>query len=387
MKAPEDWQTIADVVRNARVTLPPMMWSFSGSGPETEVTIRRNRSAFDRLALMPQLLRGVANPDSSTTFLGHTLSLPVMLAPVGTITMWHAGGAPSPARVANRMGTLNMVPSSAPLEDTRAAVDGPLIFQLYAYQGDRDWQKEMLQRTEKAGYSALCLTVDSAGGGIRDRPLANRSLWWTEPGNLSDDGLGGRISRAPRSADGSRGVRAASQASTGVYANQGRLSWEDLKWLRDSTTLPIILKGVMSARDAELALESGMNAIYVSNHGGRRQDALPSAMEVLPAVAKAVDGRVPIVIDSGFIRGTDAVKALALGATVVAVGKLMIWALAAGGEVGLLRMLELMQREIRTTMAVVGASTVDELSPDMVVPSFEPAPAPWPIEPMDLLPL
>ena len=374
MLRPEDWQTVADVVRAAKLALTPPLWSFSGSGPEYEITIRRNRAVFDRLALMPRVLRGVAEPDTTATFLGHRLSLPVMLAPVGTIAMWHPGGAPSAARVALRMGTISYVPSGADATETRAACEGPLIYQLYAYQGDRDWQGNMVHRVENAGYSALCVTVDSAGSGVRDRPLANRSLWATGSGTL----------------DELDGAEAANKEGTSVRAysprrTQASLNWDDLAWLRERTKLPFILKGIMSPLDADLAVRCGVDAIYVSNHGGRRQDQLPSTMEALPKVIETVAGRAEVMVDSGFMRGTDVVKALALGASTVAIGKLMIWGLAAGGEVGLLRTLDLLRREISSTMASIGARTVADLTPDLVVPSFEPPLAPWPVEPMNLL--
>jgi isopentenyl diphosphate isomerase/L-lactate dehydrogenase-like FMN-dependent dehydrogenase len=373
VKPPEDWQTIADVVLAARLGLTPPLWSFSGSGPETEVTIRRNRAAFDRIAFMPRVLRGAANPDPSTTFLGHRLSLPVMLAPVGSIALWHPEGALPAARVADRMGTISYVPDAKPgLEGVRAASEGPIVYQLYAYMGDRDWQEYMVRRVENAGYSALCVTVDSAGGGVRQRPLANRTLWTDE--SAAAEG-GGRASEA---AGRSRNLPPAA-------VPQARLTWEDLAWLRDRTKLPFILKGVLSPRDAELAVECGVDAIYVSNHGGRRQDQLPSTIEALPGVIEAVARRAEVVVDSGFMRGTDVVKALALGASAVAIGKLMIWALAAGGEAGLQRTLELMQREIAATMASVGASTLADLTPALLMPSFSPPPAPWPVEPMDLM--
>jgi 4-hydroxymandelate oxidase len=162
----------------------------------------------------------------------------------------------------------------------------------------------------------------------------------------------------------------------------GAFSWADLDWLRNTTRLPLILKGVMSPKDAELAVSHGVSAIHVSNHGGRRQDQLPATLEVLPQVIAAVDGRAEVIVDGGFLRGTDVVKALAMGARAVLLGRLMIWALAAGGDAGIVRMLEILRREIRATMTNVGASAVSELAPDLVVPSFQPSVTPWPIEPL-----
>jgi isopentenyl diphosphate isomerase/L-lactate dehydrogenase-like FMN-dependent dehydrogenase len=360
---PENWQTIPEVVAAAKLTLSTPQWAFSGSGPETEVTVRRNRAAFDRLALMPRLLRGVAQRDLCTRFIGHELSLPVLLAPVGSIHSFHPDGARSPARVAERVGTMSFVATNAQpkLEQVREVAKGPTVFQLYVY-GDREWQREMLRRVESAGYDALCLTIDSPDSGVRDRRFAERSRW-TEGAN----------DRPERGAAASERQR-----------HLADLTWDDVAWLREQTKLPFMVKGLLSPLDAELAVENGADVVYVSNHGGRRQDQLPSTIEVLPQVLAKVAGRAQVVVDSGFMRGTDVVKALAMGATAVGIGKLALWALAAGGEAGLERTLEILKREISATMANVGARTVAELTPDLVVPSFAPPEAPWPVEPMDL---
>ncbi|MEA2642416.1 MAG: hypothetical protein QOF51_3810 [Chloroflexota bacterium] len=361
---PAEWQTIPEIMPAAQLALSHPLWAFSGSGPESEVTVRRNRAAFDRLALLPRVLRDVSARDLSTTFLGHRLSLPVMLAPVGSIQMFHPNGARPAARVAERMGTMSFVATNArpKLEEVRAVSAGPLVFQLYVY-GDREWLQTMLRRIENAGYTAICVTVDSPDSGIRDRRYANRNLW------------GERLERGNGETAGRADERQRYLAS---------FSWDDLAWLRAQTKLPLVVKGVLSPRDGELAVQHGVDVVYVSNHGGRRQDQLPSTIEILPQMLAAINGRADVVVDSGFMRGTDVVKALALGARAVGIGKLMIWALAAGGEAGLERALELLHREISATMANMGAPTIADLTPDMVIPSFAPPPAPWPVEPMDL---
>jgi len=365
---PASWQTIPDVVQAARVAMSPPLWSFSGSGPETEVTVRRNRAAFDRLALMPRVLRDVSNRDLCTTYLGHELTLPVMLAPVGSVQVFYPGGASGPARVAEQIGTMCYVATNSEpgLEEVRRATTGPIVFQLYVY-GDREWTLRLVRRVEKAGYDAICLTVDSADVGRRDRYLADRFQW-------SDRGLGSR----PNVEEELPGDKRDRDRFLAAF------TWEDLAWLRDQTRLPLVLKGVLSHLDAKLAVEHGVNAVHISNHGGRRQDQLPATMEVLPKIVEAVAGRAEVVMDSGIMRGTDVVKALALGARAVFIGKLMIWALAAGGEPGLIRTLEILRREIGASMANAGARTVADLTPDLVVPSFAPPVAPWPVEPMVL---
>jgi isopentenyl diphosphate isomerase/L-lactate dehydrogenase-like FMN-dependent dehydrogenase len=366
ISTPDHWQTIPEILPAARLAMSPPAWSFSGSGPETEVTVRRNRAAFDRLALMPRVLRGVAERDLSTTLLGQRLSLPIVLAPVGSIQMFHPDGARPSARVAEQVGTFSFVATNATptLEESRAVSSGPMVYQLYVY-GDREWQKDMLRRIENAGYDALCLTVDSPDSGVRDRRFANRQVWGERT-----NGATGTEARAARAADRQRYLAG--------------LTWDDVAWIREQTKLPMIMKGLLAPQDADLAVQHGMDVVYVSNHGGRRQDQLPSTIEVLPRILETVNGRAQVVVDSGFMRGTDVVKALALGANAVGIGKLMLWALAAAGEPGLERALDLLKREISATMANVGASSIGELTPDLVVPSFAPPAAPWPVEPMDL---
>src|SRR4051812_44751932 len=220
MSSASEWQTIPEVVAAARIALTPPVWAFSGSGPETEVTVRRSRAAFDRLALLPRVLRGVGDRDLSTTFLGHRLTLPVVLAPVGSIQVFHPEGAQPSARVAGRMGTLSFVATNATprLEQTRPQSDGPLIYQLYVY-GDREWQERMLPRIENAGYDAVCLPVDSPDSGTRDRRYANRSAWWSERAfGDSDPDIGGR-----------------SFAERNQYL--AGLTWDDMAWIRHQTKL------------------------------------------------------------------------------------------------------------------------------------------------------
>jgi isopentenyl diphosphate isomerase/L-lactate dehydrogenase-like FMN-dependent dehydrogenase len=300
--------------------------------------------------------------------LGHRLSLPVMLAPIGLIQLFHPDGAMAQARVADRAGTVAFVGTNSEpsLEDVRAACRGPLVFQLYTY-GDRDWIRRLAQRVENAGYDAICLTVDCPDAGLRDRHLPN------DFENSRQGGARPNVEPMP-------GVTSRSAQNKFL----GQFTWDDLDWLRETTRLPLILKGVLSHLDARLAVEHGVDVIHVSNHGGRRQDQLPATLDVLPSIVKAVAGRAEIIFDGGIMRGTDVVKALALGAQSVLIGKLMMWALGAGGDDGLCRALEILAREISATMANVGATTIADLTPEMVTPSFDPPLAPWPVEPMTL---
>lgn len=358
MNPAPDWQTTAEIVRAARAKLPQYLWDYAAGGAESETTLRRNRAAFDRIAFQPRVLRGVAGRDTSTTFLGHDLSLPVMLAPVGGVGHYTPDGALACARVAQRVGTATFVStmSTPALEDVRAGAEGPLVFQVYV-RGDRQWLEGFVRRIERSGYDAICLTVDSAAYGRRERDLQNRYLARQSHGR-------------PNLADLPAGDRARDDY-------QAALTWEDLAWLRDATRLPLILKGVMSPEDARLAVEHGVDVVYVSNHGGRQLDHAPATMDMLPDVVEAVQGRAEVVVDGGFMRGTDVLKALALGARAALIGRLMVWGLAAGGEPGLECALGLLKTQISTSMANIGVRTVAELAAHCLRPSYPPEPAPW----------
>jgi isopentenyl diphosphate isomerase/L-lactate dehydrogenase-like FMN-dependent dehydrogenase len=335
--------TIAEVIEAARARLDPDVWDYSAGGAGTEATLRRNRTALDALALEPRVLRDVSRRTTETTFLGLPLALPVMLAPVGTISLFDAGGAATCARAAARAGTaafvgLLSVPS---LEKVAAAADGPLVFQLYV-RGDRDWTAALVDRAEAAGYAALCLTVDSAVDGRRDRDLRNR---FDRSGRQERPNLGSAYARRHL---------------------QATLTWDDVEWLTGRTRLPVVLKGVTGAADARAAADAGVAGIVVSNHGGRQLDHQLSTIEALDRVLDAVGDRVEVAVDSGFERGTDVVKALALGARAVLIGKLQCWALAAGGEAALVDTLALLRDEILTTLALLGAERPGALTREHV---------------------
>lgn len=363
MEKSSDLLTIQEIVDAARHKLPTKIWDYSRGGADSETTLRRNRSAFDHMAFRPRVLRGVGKPDVSTTVLGHRLDLPVMLAPVGSIARFHPDGALACARVAERAGSASFVSTlaSPSLEEVGASANCPLTLQLYMY-GNRSWTERLVRRIEQAGYSALCLTVDLAAYGRRERDLHNRFF--------------------PRESIERPNLGSDYEATSLIVRDEynASFSWEDLTWLRNITDLPLMIKGILSPEDAELAIEHGVNVVYVSNHGGRQLDHAPSAIEVLPEIVDAVAGRAEVIVDSGFMRGTDVVKALAMGARAVSVGKLMAWGLAAGGEGGLLRTLELLKTEISGTMANVGARSVADLSPESLRPSPPPGSAPWPVD-------
>jgi isopentenyl diphosphate isomerase/L-lactate dehydrogenase-like FMN-dependent dehydrogenase len=348
--------TIGQVVDAARAKLPKRIWDSSFAGAGSETTLRRNRSEFDSLAFRPRLLRGVANVDLTTHFAGHQLSMPVMLAPVGGIAHFDPGGGLTWLRAASRAGTAGFVSmGSAPQPRRLDGVDlAPRFLQLYT-DGDRDWLAGFARQAEDMAYQGICLTADAPTYPRLDRILENAFNPRENPAN--DDGI-----KKGASSDDCRAA----------------FNWDDLAYLRQLTKLRLILKGVMTAEDAELAIAHGVDVIYVSNHGGRATDHLPSTVEVLPEIVRAVAGRAEIVVDSGYMRGSDVVKALALGANAVLIGRLGAWALAAGGEDALVQVLDILRTEIRTTMAGIGAVKIADLGPHCLIASRPPEDEPWP---------
>ncbi len=342
--------TFGEVADAARERLDPEVWDYCAGGAGSEATLRRNRAALDALVLRPRVLRDVAERRAGARFLGIDLRLPVLLAPVGTISLFDAGGAATCARAAERAGTAAFVGvlSVPALEDVAEAAAAPLIYQLYV-RGDRPWTLEQAKKAEAAGCRALCVTVDSPVDGRRERDLRNR---FDRRAKQARPNLGAAYERREL---------------------QATLTWPDIAWLAQQTPLPLVLKGITHPADAQLAAEAGAAAIVVSNHGGRQLDHQVGTVEALGPVVEAVGSKLDVAIDGGFERGGDVVKALALGARAVLIGKLMCFALAAGGEDALVATLERLREEILTTLALLGATTTAELTAEHV----RPAPAPW----------
>jgi glycolate oxidase len=333
-----DFVSLQEIVNTARQRLPQDLWDHLSGGADSEMTLRRNRLALDSLALRQRVMVNVADVDIRTTFLGQTLSTPVFLAPVGGfLGMAHPDGGIPVARAAVAHGTTAFISTAAKpsIEAVQQSVDQPLIFQLYVRAG-HDWIREILTRAKNAGYRALCVTVDRAWYGRRERDIIGRS-------NVRE-GFGD-----PRF--------------------QASMTWEDLVWMKEHMKTPLIVKGVATAEDAQLSVDYGADVVYVSNHGGRQLDQAQGSLEVLPEVVNAVAGRAEVLFDGGVLRGTDVIKALALGASAVGVGKLLGWSLAAGGQAGLQRMLELMDIEIRTALGLMGVTSIKQLNPSWVRPA------------------
>jgi glycolate oxidase len=328
-----DFVTNQEVIMAARRNLPQNVWHYLTGGAESETTMRRNRFGLDSLAFRPRVLVDVAKIDTTTTFLGHKLKIPVMLAPIGSLQSITAEGGIAVTKAAEEFGTVNFVSSvtQPSLEEIAAASSNAKIFQLYV-QGDLKWVESLLARVKQAGYSALCLTVDTARYGRRERQMMDR---WLPPSR--------------------RGVG---------YEYRAGLTWETLDAIKKMAGLPFILKGVATAADAQLAVDHGIEAIYVSNHGGRQLDHNRATIDMLPEIVAAASGRVQIILDGGILRGSDVLKAIALGAGAVSIGKLQGWGLAAAGQAGLVRVLEILESEIVTTMGLLGIARLDQLSAD-----------------------
>jgi isopentenyl diphosphate isomerase/L-lactate dehydrogenase-like FMN-dependent dehydrogenase len=330
-----DFLSLQEIAIAAQRNLSRMLWDTLCGGSDSEATLRRNRMALDSLTLRQRVLVDVADMDTSATLLGEKLRIPVFIAPVGNfLQLADPEGAAAVARAAVSYGTTAFISTAARpgIEEVAKAVDKPLLFQLYV-RSDRQWIEDILLRAKASGYRAICVTVDRAYYSRRERDVVNRFML---------------------------------RESQGDPRFQASLTWDDVVWMKELTRLPLILKGIATGEDAKLAVEHGADVVYVSNHGGRQLDHGQATIEVLPEVVEAVDGRAEVLWDGGVFRGTDVVKAIALGARAVGVGKLQGLALAAAGEAGVVRMLELLEAEIRTTMGLMGVTSLSQLNPSWV---------------------
>lgn len=337
-----DFVSLQEIAIAAKGRMSPQAWDYLSGGSDSETTLKRNRYAIDSIAFRPRVFVDVHEVDTSASFLGFPLRIPVMLAPMGSLHLMHPDGSLPVVRAAERFGTLPFVSTvtNPTFEEIGAATKGPKIFQLYV-RGDQSWVDDMIDRVVAAGFNALCITVDVAHYSRRERDLMNRFL-------RREFIKGTSLSRVNTDTE---------------FNHQAALTWPFIERCRSRSKLPIIIKGIATSEDAKIALDHGVDAIYVSNHGGRQLDHGLGAIDALVEVAEVAKGKVPIVVDGGFTRGSDALKAVARGADAVAIGKLQGWALAAGGEDGLVNALELLQREIVIAMALLGVCSLTELSP------------------------
>ena len=359
---PHSTASLADHEHWARQTLDANAWAYFSGGAADEITLRANRSAWDDITLQPRVLQALAGGHTQIQLLGRTLAHPILLAPIAFQKMAHPDGelASAVAAAALGAGMVLSTQSSTPLEAVAAAMlgdsgRGALWFQLYL-QHDRGFTRELVQRAEAAGYEALVLTVDAPTSGTRDR---ERRAGFRLPPGISAVNLAG-LAPPPRAE-----LRPGQSALFDDLLRHAP-TWDDVAWLQSITQLPVLLKGVLHQGDARQAAALGVAGLIVSNHGGRTLDTAPATAHALPSIANAVHGALPLLVDGGIRRGTDVLKAMALGASAVLLGRPAIYGLAHAGAAGVAHVLRLLRDELEIAMALTGCRTLAQATPALL---------------------
>jgi len=354
---------LAEYESRAREVAEGSTLDYYDGGSNDEITLRENVAAFSRITVYPRMFRGVGKRDTRTAVLGMPAATPVIVAPVALIGMLHPDGELPVVRAASKAGSILTLStfSVTPIEDVVRAADGPVWFQLYVYK-DRSASEALVRRVEAAGCTALELTADAPILGRRERDVRNRfalpdDLWAP---NLTADG----IVPLPDSLSGGGSPFAAAFDKL-VDPN---LTWDDIAWLTSISKLPVLVKGILRADDARRAMDAGAAGVIVSNHGGRQFDTAPAAIDALPAVAAAVDGKGEVIVDGGIRRGADVLKAIAMGARGIQVGRPIVWGLVVDGEDGVGDVLRLLHDELDLAMALAGCRAIDEITADLLTP-------------------
>jgi lactate 2-monooxygenase len=384
----------------AKEKLSPKAFAYIAGGAGTESTMRANRADFEPCKIVPRMLRNVDNRDISIQFFGHSLASPLLISPIGVLEMAHPDADVAVAKAAKTLGVPYIFSNqgSFPMEETAAVMgDSPHFFQLY-WSKSRELVTSLVQRAEKCGCSAIVVTLDTTMLGWRTRDLDLASLPFLEGRGIAQytsdpvfqdlmaqnivpptkpsvnlqtlKGLVKMVNNYPGSGFlkklKSGKPMSAVRHFTGLYSNAAT-TWEDLAWLRQQTKLPIILKGILAPDDAQKTMDYGMDGVFVSNHGGRQVDGSISTFGALPAIAKVVNGRIPIIIDSGIRSGADVFKALAMGATAVSIGRPYVYGLALGGERGVYEVLRNFMSDFELTMGLSGCRTIADITPECVL--------------------
>ncbi|MBK8549901.1 MAG: alpha-hydroxy-acid oxidizing protein [Ignavibacteria bacterium] len=350
---------INDFESAAREKLTQMAYDYYSSGAHDEITLRDNCDAYKRIFLKYRVLVDVSKRDLSTEVLGHKISMPVMIAPTAFHKMAHTDGEVAVAKAASAADTIMILStlSNSDVEDVVKATSNPVWFQLYVYK-DREVTKDLIRRAENAGCKAIVLTVDAPVLGTRERDVRNK---FNLPKGITVKNLTpARKENLPEIED----------SGLSAYVQKfldPSLSWKDIEWLKSITALPVLVKGIACKEDALLSVQHGVNGIVVSNHGGRQLDTCRATIDVLPEIADAVQGKIEILIDGGIRRGTDVLKAVALGAKAVLVGRPVIWGLAVDGENGVSSVLEILRRELDLAMALSGCNSVEKITKELIV--------------------
>ena len=346
---------LADFEREAERRLDPGAYGYFAGGSGDETTLRENVAAFARRQLRPRVLVDVGAATTESTLLGRPISMPLLIAPTAFHRLAHPDGEAATARGAATTGTImcqSTLSSVTPAELAAAAPGARLWFQLY-WSTDRGFTRELLAQVTESGFEAVVLTVDFPVAGQRERDLRAR---FSLPRELAAPNVPETLAR------------------TDFHAALGKivdatLTWRDLEWLREACRLPVLLKGILTSEDALLAVEHGADGVIASNHGGRQLDGVPASLDVLPEVVDAASGRTEVLVDGGIRRGADVLKALALGARAVLVGRPVLWGLAVGGEAGVARVLELLRREILLGLTLLGCATPGDVTRAHVAPA------------------
>lgn len=336
-----------------------MAWAYYSSGACDEVTIRANEAGWNDCKLWPRMLQGVSEPDLKATLMGHPVAFPIFPAPVAMMKLAHPDGELGVVGAAGELGLpfIASTMATTSLEEIARAARGPKFFQLYAFD-DRGLTRELIQRAKSAGYDGIVLTADAQVLGKRE---ADSRQHFHLPPPLKLENLTSVLNRTMEPGKGSAALRIAANFNAS-------LCWKDLESMMALTDLPWAIKGILHPDDAVRAVSMGVKTIFVSNHGGRQLDGVPTALEALPGIVAAVGGRAELLVDGGVRRGTDAIKALALGAGGVLVGKPVLWALAILGQQGVLRLLQMLQAELRQAMALLGCNSVRDLDRRFLFP-------------------
>jgi isopentenyl diphosphate isomerase/L-lactate dehydrogenase-like FMN-dependent dehydrogenase len=372
---------IEDLRELARRRVPRIVFNYIDGGAEDEWTLRENRRAFDTITFRPRHAVAVPACDLRTRVLGMELSMPLLLAPVGYLRVMHPDGEIAAARATGKagVGLILSTVSGHRLEDVKAASTGQVWYQLYL-TGGRAAAENALQRAMDAGYTALVITIDSTVIGQRDRELRDgmeqllRGSIWSKipfvpqvlvrPRWLTRFLLDGGLPDMPNIVSPESGVLRVRDAHTAM--KREAFSWDDMQWIRALWKGPIVIKGVLSAEDAKHSLDNGAAAVVVSNHGGRQLDGVPASLQVLPEVVAAVNDQAEVLIDSGIRRGSDIVKAISLGARAVLCGRAYAYGLAAGGEAGVTRALDLLRSDLERCLKLLGCPSVSALNKSYV---------------------
>lgn len=344
---------VQDYEAVAKERLPKMVYDYYASGAEDQWTLEENRRAFQRIRFRPRILVDVSKIDTSSAVLGFKISMPIMIAPTAMQKMAHPEGELATARAASAAGTIMTLSSwaTSSVEEVSSTGPGIRFFQLYVIR-DRYVVAQLVRRAENAGFKAIALTVDTPQLGRREADIRNRFVLPPHLTLKNFEGLD--LGKMDKTEDSGLASYAANQTDRS-------LSWKDIKWLQTITQLPILVKGILTAEDTRLAVQAGVAGIIVSNHGARQLDYVPATISCLEEVVNAAQGQVPVFLDGGVRRGTDVFKALALGASGVFIGRPVLYALAAEGEAGVRKVLQMLRDEFELTMSLAGCCSVKDI--------------------------